>query len=71
MKDFLYHCWPFFAAAILLLIGAFLLDAHDCRVYSKVTANETNYEFGTCYVKQSGGWYTREEMKIRNATKGE
>lgn len=73
MSDFIYDNlgWVFLAAIIAIFVGVFALMKHDCGVYSRVTGFETRFEFGTCYVKQGNRFYSREEIKIRNATKGE
>lgn len=63
----------FFAIAVVVGVptGTYLADRHDCRVYSRTTGVETQYNWGTCYVKQGTRFYPRDELKIRNATHGE
>lgn len=61
--------------ALTVVVGlpgaAYLADRHDCQVYSRTTGVETQYNWGTCYVKQGERFYPRDELKIRNATHGE
>ncbi|PJL41048.1 hypothetical protein B9Y78_08055 [Stenotrophomonas maltophilia] len=73
MSDFIFDNfgWVVLAAFVALVAGVFALAARDCRVYSHVTGVETRFEFGTCYVKQGDRFYPREEIQLRNATKGE
>lgn len=73
MSDFIMDNFGWFvlAAIIGVVAGIFALVGRDCRVYSKVTGVETRFEFGTCYVKQGDRFYPREEIQLRNATKGE
>jgi len=51
--------------------GVYAADRHDCQVYSSTTGLETQYNWGTCYVKQGDRFYPRDELRIRNATHGE
>ncbi|MBO3002252.1 hypothetical protein J5H43_01825 [Stenotrophomonas maltophilia] len=73
MSDFIFDNfgWVVLVAIIAVIAGVFALAARDCHVYSRVTGVETRFEFGTCYVKQGDRFYPREEIQLRNATKGE
>lgn len=59
-----------FAFLALACLGAWH-DIRSCAVYAEVTGVETRFEFGTCYVKQGDRFYPREEIRLRNATKGQ
>lgn len=58
------------AVLVLSFMGAWH-DIRSCEVYAKVTGLETRYEFGVCYVKQGDRFYPRDELRLRNATKGQ
>lgn len=73
MSDFILDNpgWFLLAAIIGVIAGIFAIVGRDCRVYSRVTGVETRFEFGTCYVKQGDRFYPRDELRLRNATKGQ
>lgn len=62
----------FTAFIFALMIPVYIADRFDCASYERTTERETKYAGLTCYVRDDHGRFrSMEEMKIRNATKGE
>ncbi len=46
-------------------------DMYQCASFGEVTGRQTRYVAMSCYVQQDGRWYSADELKLRNATKGQ
>ena len=54
------------------MIPVYIADRWDCSAYEYATGRDTKYAGLQCYVLDDTGKYrAMDEMKIRNATKGE
>jgi hypothetical protein len=48
----------------------YFVNLNECSTYHDVTGRNTQFKFGTCYVKDGNEWYDWSEYKLRNATVG-
>ncbi len=57
--------------ALILILGIYVpLTYLDCNGYERGTGKPTKVVALTCYINDTGGWYSWEEYKNRLITRG-
>lgn len=47
--------------AIMFLVG--VISIFDCAKYRDATGKEVKMEYGTCYVKSGGEWFSKDQIR--------
>ena len=47
--------------ATMFLVGA--VSIFDCAQYRDATGKEVKMEYGTCYVKAGGEWFSKDQIR--------
>jgi hypothetical protein len=51
---------------IVCFVGFFLVWGiliFDCKTYKEATGKEVKLEYGTCYVKAGGEWFSKNQIR--------
>lgn len=49
-----------FIAVFFLAWG---ISVFDCKTYKESTGKEVKLEYGTCYVKSNGEWFSKDQIR--------
>ena len=56
-----------FIAMASVVIGVFFfvwgVIIFDCKTYQEATGKEVKLEWGTCYVKAGGEWFSKDQIR--------